>query len=258
MSVVLSPSFAETFVAAANGAIEIIACAGDRIFCIIKAGLAFVTPLLTPQSALVQAAAVEDTTEPPAWFTASVTTQEPANTLRFNWRFASGGEGFVRIFVDDQLVHKMDQRHLPLASLAPEEVYVGDLEPGTHKLAIRLDGFGENPSGFEMTDVQLGKLVALPDTDADGVADISDNCTQVANANQRDTNGDGYGNLCDADLNNNGIVNTQDLVVFKAAFGSIGANLDADFNGDGVVNTKDLTIFKALFGKVPGPSGVAP
>ena len=27
-------------------------------------------------------------------------------------------------------------------------------------------------------------------------------CTLIANADQRDTNGDGYGNLCDADLNN--------------------------------------------------------
>lgn len=98
----------------------------------------------------------------------------------------------------------------------------------------------------------------LVDADGDGVDDALDNCTQVANADQRDTNGDGYGNLCDADLDNNGMVNTRDLALFKTAFGQTGANLDADLNGNGSVNTQDLAIFKGLFGKPPGPSGLAP
>ena len=45
------------------------------------------------------------------------------------------------------------------------------------------------------------------DTDDDGIPTTLDNCTLVANADQRDTNGDGYGNVCDPDLNNDGIVN---------------------------------------------------
>jgi Thrombospondin type 3 repeat len=94
------------------------------------------------------------------------------------------------------------------------------------------------------------------DADADSIDDVADNCLNTANANQRDTNGDGYGNLCDGDLDNNGIVNTLDLSVLRAAFGKQAANLDADLNGDGVVNTSDLAIFKSLFGKPPGPSGL--
>ena len=51
-----------------------------------------------------------------------------------------------------------------------------------------------------------------PDEDDDGIPDAEDNCTEVPNADQRDTNLDGYGNLCDADLNNDDIVNFGDLL----------------------------------------------
>ncbi|WP_028062309.1 S8 family serine peptidase [Solirubrobacter soli] len=37
-----------------------------------------------------------------------------------------------------------------------------------------------------------------PDTDGDGIADSSDNCATVANADQADTDGDRVGNACDA------------------------------------------------------------
>ena len=69
-----------------------------------------------------------------------------------------------------------------------------------------------------------------------------------------DTDGDGYGNICDGDLDSSGgVVNFADLTAFKIAFGT--ANPDADFNGTGgVVNFADLTIFKQLFGNPPGPS----
>jgi hypothetical protein len=32
------------------------------------------------------------------------------DTLRFRWRFAPSGEGFLRVFVDDELVREIDQR----------------------------------------------------------------------------------------------------------------------------------------------------
>jgi hypothetical protein len=53
-------------------------------------------------------------------------------------------------------------------------------------------------------------------TDADGVPDRSDICTVLANGDQRDTDGDG--NLCDPDLENDGIVNFSDLALLKRAF----------------------------------------
>ena len=94
------------------------------------------------------------------------------------------------------------------------------------------------------------------DTDGDGWKDGIDNCTLKTNADQRDTDGDGYGNVCDPDLNNDGIVNDTDLAIMKSRFYT--TDPDADLNGDGSVNTADMAILKSLQGKPPGPSGLAP
>lgn len=100
-------------------------------------------------------------------------------------------------------------------------------------------------------------LRVVADADGDGIADEADNCIQVANVNQRDTDGDQYGNLCDGDLNNSGgMVNFADLALFRARFG--GSDADADFDGNGQVNFVDLAHFRAFFGKPAGPSGTVP
>jgi hypothetical protein len=92
------------------------------------------------------------------------------------------------------------------------------------------------------------------DTDGDGIADATDNCTLLANADQRDTNGDGFGNLCDPDLNDDGVVNFSDLGLLKEVFFTVDPH--ADFNGDGSVNFADLGTMKAFFFLPPGPSGL--
>ena len=38
------------------------------------------------------------------------------------------------------------------------------------------------------------------DSDGDNIADYLDNCSQTSNDNQYDTDGDGYGNMCDCDI----------------------------------------------------------
>jgi len=95
------------------------------------------------------------------------------------------------------------------------------------------------------------------DTDRDGIPDSRDNCVAVPNADQRDSDGDGYGDACDADANNDGIVNSLDLALVKAAFGTRGPNR-ADLNGDGFINALDLAQVRNLFGTRPGPSAWHP
>lgn len=90
------------------------------------------------------------------------------------------------------------------------------------------------------------------DTDLDAVIESQDNCTFEANSPQRDTDGDGYGNRCDPDLNNDLIVNFLDLAIFAERF--LSADADADFNGDDAVNFLDLDIFRDFFLKAPGPN----
>ncbi len=105
----------------------------------------------------------------------------------------------------------------------------------------------------------LALLLAAPlvqakvgDADDDGVYDFEDNCINAANPGQQDTNGDGYGNACDPDFNNDLVVNAADLGYMKQKF--FGADPDADLNSDGVVNAADLALLKLLFFKTPGPS----
>jgi Dockerin type I domain len=99
------------------------------------------------------------------------------------------------------------------------------------------------------------------DDDRDGVPNAADNCASVANADQRDSDGDGIGNACDADIAqpNDCTVNFLDLAVVKTAFFSTPSapnwNADADFNGDGVVNFADLAVVNGSFFQAPGPSG---
>ncbi len=115
-------------------------------------------------------------------------------------------------------------------------------------------------------DAQLYRLQLL-DSDNDGVYDNNDNCIFIANGpditdlggnSQRDTNGDGYGNACDADLNNDGIVNWYDGVFFY--YMQNNNNPDADFNGDGIVDDLDKAILIATsaLNQPPGPSGLNP
>ena len=71
---------------------------------------------------------------------------------------------------------------------------------------------------------------------------------------QRDTDADGIGNSCDADLDNNCAINFLDLGILKSVFFSVG-DQDADLDGDGAVNFLDLGVMKATFFGPPGPSG---
>jgi hypothetical protein len=93
------------------------------------------------------------------------------------------------------------------------------------------------------------------DSDGDGVADNADNCTIDANADQRDTDADGIGNICDADFDNNCAVNFTDLGSMKAVFFQPGT-VDTDMNGDGQTNFTDLGLLKGDFFQPPGPSGI--
>lgn len=103
--------------------------------------------------------------------------------------------------------------------------------------------------------------LASVDFDSDGVPDLSDNCVRVPNADQFDSDGDGFGNACDPDiaLPNDGVVNVQDLGVLRQAFfastGDANWNADADFNNDGTINVVDLGIMRSYFFESPGPAG---
>ncbi len=106
------------------------------------------------------------------------------------------------------------------------------------------------------------RVVSLPvgndvgDADSDGIGNSFDNCIVLANADQRDTNGDGYGNRCDGDFDNNGNTDFADLALMKEVFFTPSA--DEDMDGNGSVDFGDLAVLKSLFFMPPGPSSQAP
>ncbi|MBT8131359.1 MAG: trypsin-like peptidase domain-containing protein, partial [Gammaproteobacteria bacterium] len=109
----------------------------------------------------------------------------------------------------------------------------------------------------------LGFACLIPgDTDGDSVPDELDNCTLAANPQQTDSDQDGIGNACDADINqqNDCLVNFADLSVLTSAFFSVPTaeqwNPDADFNGDNIVNFSDLSVLSEQFFLSPGPSSL--
>jgi hypothetical protein len=124
---------------------------------------------------------------------------------------------------------------------------------GAADVLIGAPGAGPNVENSGASYVVFG-ISSAPDTDGDGFRDNVDNCTLLQNPDQRDSNGDGYGNACDPDLNNDGIVNFVDLGLLKTAFFT--ADADADFDGNGIVNFRDLGVLRQFFFAPPGPTGL--
>jgi hypothetical protein len=112
---------------------------------------------------------------------------------------------------------------------------------------------------------------SITDGDSDGVPDQFDNCSADANGplsgactgmmSQQDTDGDGYGNSCDADWDNDGVIGGTDFLLFSGSFGAMTGdanfNEDVDSDCDGTIGGTDFLLFSGQFSGSVGPSGLA-
>ncbi|MGI9331997.1 MAG: Ig-like domain-containing protein [Gammaproteobacteria bacterium] len=145
-----------------------------------------------------------------------------------------------------------DGRTVLLDTAAPED---GDYQMMVDRIFDR----AETPNAMTAAAlVDFTVIDNLTDSDGDGSPDSRDNCTLVSNEDQRDTDDDGFGNLCDGDLDNDGETETVDLRIFRRAFrtevGDADYTVHADYNDDGEIGTADLRAFRRLFRRPPGPS----
>lgn len=89
------------------------------------------------------------------------------------------------------------------------------------------------------------------DLDADGSPDSIDNCTNHPNPTQMDVDGDGYGNACDPDFDNSGIVDGKDVSALTTHYRS--GEFLYDLDADGRVDSRDLKILQQFLHGPPGP-----
>lgn len=136
----------------------------------------------------------------------------------------------------------------------PTALDLADFDTANTSLTYVTLTFGSSPGTTNQVRGAITSLSLEPvgDADGDGVMDDVDNCQFVFNPGQRDTNGDGFGNRCDADLDDDCTVGFSDLALMKSAF--FGTAPTPDLDGDGVVSFSDMAILKTSFFSPPGPS----
>jgi hypothetical protein len=171
--------------------------------------------------------------------------------------------------------------HMDPASNLIQEITI---DPNGDQIPSGIIGFGETEAGelliavTEWNSNSTGRIIALVDglapgldRDNDSIDDDFDNCLEIPNGpndtatagpSQNDSDNDGYGNMCDADFNNNGVVDSNDASVLFATFGDQlgvdpGYDSDVDLNGNNVIDSNDAARLFGTFGQQPGPSALA-
>jgi thrombospondin type 3 repeat protein len=190
------------------------------------------------------------------------------------WRRLREGDRLVAV------VGEYDSDHLEVGEL---------VQGGLLRLLPTLDLAGAPTLVAETTHgIGLAARVGR-DRDGDGVPDLGDNCVAAANAAQTDVDGDGFGNACDADLDQDGVVDEGDVAGVEACEGAdlaVGVPLlepeafdgetlgepalepgrveaalasfcaVADLDGNGRVDPADSRLADGMRGGAPGPSAL--
>jgi Ca2+-binding RTX toxin-like protein len=161
----------------------------------------------------------------------SVTSEAEVGGALVQWASVPGATGY-RIFVLDEL---------GVCSGADEpvaEVPAGTLQhrvplgPGVEKYVVIRTVLADSSSIYH----RVILIEGLADTDGDGIADINDNCVDVPNEDQRDSDHDGVGDACEVpevDTDGDGIFDENDNCpeVYNPGAGQTNDD-DADGAGD--------------------------
>jgi len=101
---------------------------------------------------------IKITTGSPAWVSLPINVPEPIDVLTFDYTYQRQAEGLLSVFFDDQLVYRSDQRFEPASLNHSDNVPIGAIASGAHKLSFRLDAFNNTQSEIDISRIQLGKI----------------------------------------------------------------------------------------------------
>ena len=131
---------------------------------------------------------------------------------------------------------------------------VGVADPADPTFLHEPPSWSTNSDDWEAARKALANIIVSNlsvDTEADGFPDDVDNCPLVENPDQLDSDNDGFGNRCDADLNNDCIVDLVDFGIFRSLLFTDTAI--ADIDGDGTVGLVDFGLFRSMLSQPVGP-----
>ncbi len=175
-----------------------------------------------------------------------------------------------------------EERVRVLAEYYPRDVLLGDNIAYGRSLALQVVDRADSRELHVHATWVFGsdEDAALPDRDGDGVPDVADNCQNTSNPKQEDRDKDGFGDVCDPDFDQNGIVVAHevdfirdcegiDLTIPQRYSDRVNpANIPvidriralecgkADLDGDNDVDGDDIVLAADLLGERPGPSGI--
>jgi hypothetical protein len=92
---------------------------------------------------------------------------------------------------------------------------------------------------FVLITSEFVNSLGVNDADDDGIINSNDNCPSIPNASQVDTDGDGLGNSCDLDDDNDGMPDTYEQEV---GLDPLSFDADDDADSDGLTNLEEYEL----------------